>query len=211
MAEGQGHKNKINIKNKGQTKSDTASEKSDTNPAAEHGKPAAELEEKIERLSAELDVCNSELSSLKDQNKKLQNEYLRQVAERDNLRKRLEREKAEYYQYAMSDIFKEFLEILDNFERALDSQDSPEKEKSFRDGVEMIHRQIEDLLRKYNVTPIKEDNTFDPNLHQAFMTEESTDVSVPEISSVFQKGYMLGTRLLRPALVKVTVPKKEKD
>jgi molecular chaperone GrpE len=211
MTQGPEHKNKINIKNKGHVKSGSSSGKDDKNPVTHTEKQADELDDKISLLLKDVKTRDSEIASLKERNKEYKNEYLRQVAERDNLRKRLEREKAEYFQYAMSDIFKEFLGILDNFERALDSQESLEKERSFREGVEMIHRQIEEMLRKYDVTPIKEDKTFDPNLHQAFMTEESTDVMVPEISSVFQKGYMLGARLLRPALVKVTIPKKEKD
>jgi molecular chaperone GrpE len=169
-----------------------------------------ELKENIEELLRRTEEQDGEIAVLQEKNKEYKNEYLRQVAEKENLRKRLEREKADYFQYAMADIFKEFLDILDNFERALETEESPDKKHSFREGIEMIHKQIGDMLRKYDVAPIQESKAFDPNLHQAFMTEESEEVKVPEISQIFQKGYMLGSRLLRPALVKVTVPKKEK-
>jgi molecular chaperone GrpE len=132
------------------------------------------------------------------------------MADKENIRKRFEREKSEYYDYALSEFLRELLEVLDNFERALESQDE-EVGQSFREGVQMICKQYRDLLLKQGVVPIDiEDKKFDPHLHQAFMTEESDEVDEPEVSQELQKGYKLHNRLLRPSLVKVTVPRKDK-
>ena len=128
----------------------------------------------------------------------------------ENLRKRLEREKSEFYQYALSEFLGELLVVLDNFERALESESKGDG-KSLRDGIEMIYKQYQNLLTKQGLTPIElKEKKFDPHIHQAFLTEESSDVKEPEISEEIQKGYMLHNRLLRPALVKVRVPKKDK-
>ena len=142
--------------------------------------------------------------------KNMRDEYMRAVADKDNLRKRLEREKTDFFQFALSDLLKEFLEILDNFERALGSEQ--EDSQSLRSGIELIYKQILDLLKKQGVIPIiHEDKVFDPQFHQAFMSQDSEDVTEPTIGEEFQKGYMLHDRLLRPALVKVLLPIKKKE
>jgi len=161
------------------------------------------LKNKIRKLE-------KEVKTQKNENEELKNKYLRIAAEIENLRKRLEREKNEYLQYALSEFLKELLVVLDNFERALESENQ-EDEKSFREGMELIQRQYLDLLIKQGVKPVEtKDKKFDPNIHQAFMTEESDKVDEPEVGEEFQKGYCLHDRLLRPALVKVVVPKKDK-
>jgi len=124
-----------------------------------------------------------------------------ELAEQENLRKRMEREKSEYYDYALSEFLKELLVVLDNFERALEAQDESDG-KSFREGIQMIYKQLCDLLLKQK--------KFDPYFHQAFATEESEEVKEPQISEELQRGYKLRDRLLRPSLVKVIVPKKGK-
>jgi molecular chaperone GrpE len=160
-------------------------------------------EESPEKIQEELEEARKEA-------KKFKEEYLRTAAENENLRKRTDREKSEFYQYALSEIIKDFLAVLDNFERALESGDE-KNGKSFREGIELIYRQFMDVLRKQGVTPIEiEKNQFDPRLHQAFASEESADVTEPEVSEILQKGYMIHKRLLRPSLVKVKIPKKEK-
>ena len=133
---------------------------------------------------------------------------LRKMADMENLKKRIERDKTEFYQYALSEFLKELFTVLDNFERALESQDQGNG-KSFREGVEMIYKQYQDMLVKFGARPIEiEGKKFDPRLHQAFITEESEDVQEPEVIEELQKGYTLHNRLLRPTLVKVAVPKK---
>lgn len=161
------------------------------------------LEKKIEELKAEKKKMEEEISELKEG-------LLRKAADMENLRKRVEKEKTDYYQYALFDFLKELLAILDNFERALES-DSKENGKSLREGIELIYRQWLELLKKSGVEPIFiEDDTFDPHFHQAFISEESGDVDKPKIVEEYQKGYKINDRLLRPSLVKVIMPKREK-
>jgi molecular chaperone GrpE len=159
-------------------------------------------------LSTKLKKAQTELEAMKQERDQIKEEYLRQAAEKDNLRKRLEREKNDYFQYALSDLLKDFLAVQDNLERALSSGD-PDDCKSLRDGVELIYKQFVDVLKRQGVTPIvRETDAFDPRIQQAFMSEESEDVEGPTVGEEFQKGYMLHDRLLRPALVKVLLPKK---
>lgn len=173
-------------------------------------KKQKETHDEIKELKTKLKKLVAENKLLKNENKKLNDEYLRKIAEMENLRKRLEREKSEFYQYALSDFLEELLVVLDNFERALESESRGDG-KSLRDGIEMIYKQYQNLLMKQGLTSIElKGKKFDPHIHQAFMTEESADVKEPEISEEIQKGYMLHNRLLRPTLVKVRVPKKDK-
>lgn len=173
-------------------------------------KKQKETPDEIKELKTKLKKLVAENKLLKNENKKLNDEYLRKNAEMENLRKRLEREKSEFYQYALSDLLEELLVVLDNFERALESESKGDG-KSLRDGIEMIYKQYQNLLMKQGLTPIElKGKKFDPHIHQAFMTEESADVKEPEISEETQKGYMLHNRLLRPTLVKVRIPKKDK-
>ena len=154
---------------------------------------------------------DEEIKKMQEEIKELKQEYLRQVADKENLRKRLEREKSEYYQYALSEFFGEFLVVLDNFERSLRSGDQKNLD-SFQEGIKMIYKQLSDLLNKYGVKPIDiKDKKFNPHLHQAFITEESEDVEEPRVSEEFQRGYTINERLLRPSLVKVVLPKKENE
>ncbi len=154
---------------------------------------------------------DEEIKKLKEEIQELKQDYLRQIADKENLRKRLEREKSEYYQYALSEFFGELIVVLDNFERSLKS-DEQKNLANFQEGIEMIYKQLLDLLNKYGVKPIEiKDKTFNPHLHQAFMTEESEDIEEPQVGEEFQRGYTLNERLLRPSLVKVMLPKKESE
>ncbi len=165
-------------------------------------------EEKIKELKKKLSTKKKEITKLKKENKELEDKYLRKLAEIDNLRKRIEREKNEYYQYALTEFIKELLNVVDNFERAL-SNSSPEDGEGFKKGVELIYKQLLDILLKAGVKPIEtKDKEFDPRYHQALTKEESDEVSTPIIGEEFQKGYLLFNRLLRPSLVKVIIPKK---
>jgi molecular chaperone GrpE len=167
-----------------------------------------EKQDKVKRLKEKLKKRESEIKLLKQDNEKLKDRFLRALAEMENLKKRVEREKSEFYQYALSDFLKELFTVLDNLERALQSPDQSNG-KSFRDGIELIYKQYLDLLLKQGVTPIEiKDKKFDPNLHQALITVESEDVHEPQVVEEIQKGYTLYNRVLRPALVKVSIPKK---
>ena len=127
----------------------------------------------------------------------------------ENLRKRFERDRHDYLQYALGDFLKELLGVLDNFERALENREGAGGE-GFFEGVKMIHRQYLDLLQKKGVRPVEpKDRSFDPAVQQAVLTEETETVDEPVVAEELQRGYLLNDRLLRPALVKVLVPKKE--
>lgn len=165
--------------------------------------------QKIKPWKDKLKKREKEIKHLKKEVEEYKDKYLRTVAEMDNMRKRVEREKSEFYQYSLAEFLKELLVVLDNFERALETE-SEGSDEAFREGMKAIHRQYLDLLMKKGVKPVEiKDKKFDPNLHQAFMTEESEDVEEPEVGEEFQKGYALHNRLLRPALVKVIIPKKD--
>lgn len=157
---------------------------------------------KAKKREAELTQARKERDDFRDQ-------YLRALAEMDNLRKRVEREKAEYTQFALSELLLELLGVLDNFERALGAAGSAPEAQAFRSGLDLITRMFQAVLFKRGVRPIEiGDRVFDPSLHHAMLTEESEAVGEPEVSEELQKGYTLHGRLLRPALVKVVVPKK---
>jgi molecular chaperone GrpE len=165
--------------------------------------------EQIKTLKNRLKKKESDIKQLKKKFEGMQEEFLRKAAEMENLRKRLEREKGDYFQYALSEHLKDLLGVLDNFERAIESKNQGE-EGSLQKGVEMIYKQLYDLLLKQGVKRIEiEGNKYDPHLHQAFLTEESDKVKELEVAEELQKGYTIHERLLRPTLVKVYVPKKE--
>jgi molecular chaperone GrpE len=131
----------------------------------------------------------------------LQDRLLRTAAEFDNYRKRMDRERRDLADYTAGEVLSEFLPIIDNLERALQAA---EPEDPLRKGVELIHRQMLDMLRKRGVKPIEALGAdFDPNFHQAVIHEESAQHREGEVMEELQRGYLVGERLLRPAMVKV--------
>ena len=144
----------------------------------------------------------SPLEALRQEKDALQDRLLRTAAEFDNYRKRMDRERADLAAYAAADVVLDLLPIVDNFERALQAPGGVDE--AFRKGVELIHKQMFDLLRKRGVKPIEALGAdFDPNFHQAVIHESSPDHREGEVIQELQRGYMLGDRLLRPAMVKV--------
>ena len=182
---------------------DYISPKEKREPGPEPGSEAGKT------LRAKLKKKETESKQLKKENDELRDQLLRKMAEMENLKKRLEREKNDYYQYALTDFLQDLLAVLDNLERALDNP-SERDGRSFQEGVRLIHKQFLDALRKRGVSPIPDtvQQKFDPNLHQALITEESDEVSEPQVAEELQRGYTLHDRLLRPSLVKVRLPKK---
>jgi molecular chaperone GrpE len=133
----------------------------------------------------------------------LHDRLLRTAAEFDNYRKRMDRERRDLSEYAAAEILSEFLPIIDNFERALQAPAGGDPE-ALRKGVELIHKQMVDLLKKRGVTPIAALGAdFDPNFHQAVIHEASDQHREGEVMQELQRGYMVGDRLLRPSMVKV--------
>ncbi|MEO8196386.1 MAG: nucleotide exchange factor GrpE [Thermoanaerobaculia bacterium] len=137
---------------------------------------------------------------------------LRLRADFDNYRKRIERERAEVERYALADMLRELLPVVDNLERALSvqgPQGAPGDGGDLRKGVEMIVRQFQELLKRYGLLPISAlGERFDPTVHEAVFQEESDSVVAPTVAVELQRGYRLNDRLLRPSLVKVAVPRE---
>lgn len=142
-----------------------------------------------------------EVASERDQ---LRDLLLRKTAEFDNFRKRTERERSEFARSAAEDLLLDLLPLVDDLERALDvAAETPDGE-SYRKGVELIHRQLLELLRKRQVTPIETvGEPFDPNLHEAVTQEPSDEHPEGTVVREFRRGYRLGDRLLRAAVVVV--------
>ena len=129
---------------------------------------------------------------------------LRKTAELDNYRKRVDRERAAADEAAAADLITELLPILDNLERALETSVDTATAAAYCTGVELIHRQLLDLLAKRRVVPIDTaSRDFDPYYHQAVAHEASGEHAEGQIIGELQRGYMLAGRLLRPAMVRV--------
>ena len=155
---------------------------------------------------AVLEALKAEVESLKDQR-------LRALAEAENIRRRAEKEKAEASQYAVTKFARDMLGIADNFSRALAAcppalRDAADPQvKAVLDGVEATDRQLVATLERYGVKPVETAGKFDPNLHQAIAEVPGNGKPAGAIVDVVQSGFMIGDRLLRPAMV--TVAKKE--
>ena len=127
--------------------------------------------------------------------------YLRLMADFQNYKKRVEKEKKDLYSYANEKLVTELLAVLDNFERALAHEDSGD---GFKEGMEMIFKQLMDVLEKSGLAEIAAlGEDFDPNFHNAVMTEETEEYESGKVSGVLQKGYSLNGKVIRPSMVKV--------
>lgn len=129
---------------------------------------------------------------------------LRKTAEFDNYRKRIERERVERARASAADLLEELLPLVDDLERALVVGSDDTTAAAYRQGVELIHRQLLELLRKRGLTPIETTGcNFDPHVHQAVAHEVSAEHGEGEVIDELRRGYMLGGRLLRAAMVRV--------
>jgi len=152
---------------------------------------------------APAESMSSEIADLQRERDDYKDRWLRKTAEFDNYRKRIERERREQSDQAVTDLLLEVLLVVDDFDRAL-TVDAGEGGEAYRKGVELIHGKLNDILRKYGVRPINALGTdFDPNVHQAVLHEVSPDHREGEVIGELRKGYTVNDRLLRPAMVKV--------
>lgn len=157
----------------------------------------------IDPSSAGSSQAESRGDALQKERDDLYDRLLRKTAEFDNFRKRVDRDRKDMIEWAAADVLTDLLTIADDFDRAM-AADAPPEAQAYKAGLELIHRQLGELLKKRGVTtidPIGAD--FDPHLHQAVAYEEVTGAREGEVVGVMAKGYKLGERLLRPALVKV--------
>jgi molecular chaperone GrpE len=141
---------------------------------------------------------------LKDERDRYYDLWLRKTAEFDNYRKRVERERRELFDHSVADVLTELFPVIDDLERALQVNASAEQAEGFRRGVELIHRRLLDMLRRRGVTVIDAvGQPFDPHRHQAVTYEPVDGKPDGEVIEEFARGYLIGERLLRPAMVKV--------
>jgi len=145
-----------------------------------------------------------EISELQKQRDDFYDRLLRKTAEFDNYRKRIDRERQQATETAAAELLEELLPLVDDLERALKADTGSDGAEAYRRGVELIHRHMLELLRKRGVHPLETlGMDFDPHFHQAVAHEAVPGARDGEIIEEFARGYMLGDRLLRPAMVKV--------
>jgi molecular chaperone GrpE len=149
----------------------------------------------------------SDIEALEAEIVELRDRSVRTLADFENFRRRSEREREDLRRYAVFEVMRDFLPILDNLGRALTAGGSADDLKI---GVEMILKQMEDMLRQMGVEKIEaEGQPFDPSFHEAVARDEVPGVSQPTVREELQRGYRMHQRLLRPALVRVAMPAPE--
>jgi molecular chaperone GrpE len=165
---------------------------------------AALAEEERSAIAAAEEKLQSAVNDLEE----LKDRHRRKLAEFENMRKRTEREKGEYLRVALGKFIGDFLTISDDFDRALAHATPEETATDFGQGVGLIQRKLAELWKKYGLEEVDTSGSFDPNVHEAVATEPSKDLPKDTILEVLRKGHKLNDKLIRPALVKVTVPEK---
>lgn len=183
----------------------TATEETTATESAEQPETAAAEAEstteedqhmKKKELKAALEKAEAALADHKDQ-------HLRLMAEYQNYRNRTTEEKKKIYGDAKADCIKSLLTVVDTFERAMDAACSDE---TYKKGIEMTFSQLQKALEQMGVKEIAEVGVeFDPNLHNAIKQMDDTDFEENKVCQIYQKGYLLGDRLIRPAMVAVSV------
>ncbi|MBI4160919.1 MAG: nucleotide exchange factor GrpE [Acidobacteria bacterium] len=171
-------------------------------PAAESPPPSAPGAEAL----------RAELEALRRERDEIQERLLRKHADLENARKRLEREKEEFLRFAAARLVAGLLPVLDNLERALAVQPGPAAEGGIREGVRLVQQQFLDILISEGLEPFSPaGERFDPDRHEAVLSEERPDRPPEEVLEVLQQGYRFRGRLLRPARVKVAVPPADRE
>lgn len=164
-------------------------------------------EEVNEELEKETETENTGENSKIDELEKELEEYKTSLARLQadfmNYKKRTEKEKQNIINYGIENFICELLPIIDNFQRALESE--TEEENEFYKGVKMIEKQLIEILKKHGVNEINSlDESFDPNCHNAIVLEEVEGVDEGIVTGVLQKGYRLNDKVIRPSMVKVS-------
>ena len=176
---------------------ETRPDTSDAHPEPAPLPPADPADETPSPSAEHLDDVRRERDEYRDL-------LLRKTAEFDNYRKRTERERGDQAAAAAVDLLTEILPLVDDLERALAADAGAGAVEAYRAGVELIHKQLLELLRKRGVTPIDTDGQpFDPHFHQAVAHEVSGSHAEGDVIDELRRGYMIAGRLLRPAMVRV--------
>jgi molecular chaperone GrpE len=149
----------------------------------------------ILELKKQLEELQSQAADFKDG-------WQRARAEFDNYRKRIERENQQVYQNAVGNVIKRYLPIMDDLERALKARPA---DLPWVEGIEHIHRKLQSILDSEGIKRIEaEGQAFDPNFHEAIAQEHCDQLPSGHVVAVVQNGYMLGDRVIRPAMVRVS-------
>ncbi|MEK4144162.1 nucleotide exchange factor GrpE [Paenibacillus sp. FSL L8-0493] len=173
--------------------------------------PVAEVVSDADSITAEnvsegASDTGAEVKRLQDLADEYQGRALRAQADFDNFRRRTQKEKEELAQYATSKLLTELLSVLDNFERALVTTPANPESEAFAKGVNMIFRQLDGVLKAEGLTAMETvGQPFNPEYHQAIMQVESEEYEEGIVTEEVQKGYLLKDRVLRPAMVKVSM------
>lgn len=161
----------------------------------------SQVEETIEKKETEETVVEA-TKEMTPEDEEINAKYLRLAADFQNYKRRVEKEKTDIYAYANEKIVVEVLNVIDNFERALEHK--TDGAEGFTEGMSKIFKQLKGVLDKTGVEEIKAmGEEFDPKFHHAVLTETSAEYESGKVTSVLQKGYTLNTRVIRPAMVKV--------
>ena len=162
---------------------------------------------------AELLATRAEMKRLEGEVKELRESVARRQADFENYRKRMDRERSDTYNRVVADIAAKLLPVLDNLKRALETEASVEASESdefrhFLSGVDLIYKQLTGVLDALGVKPVlAEGEQFDPHLHEAVVTEPTDEYEPDTVMQEIVRGFTLGDKLIRPALVKVAVKK----
>ncbi len=176
-------------------------------------KKSEKKSDELKKLKKKMEELQEKIRTLEKENKELEDKALRRLAELENYRKRVEKTMKEYAYKKVGEFIYELLNVVDNFERAIEHTTEDEKQGSLYEGVKLIHKQLKELLSNHQVEEIDTSNKkFDPYIHQALdRVETEEDIEHPEIVHVYQKGYKYQGKVLRPSLVRVKVKKEKKD
>jgi molecular chaperone GrpE len=169
--------------------------------AAEAVATSTDASERIEQLSSEIDALNKKLAEVESKTSEYKDSWLRSQAEFQNYRKRIERDSELTYVSLKGDIIKKILPILDDLERALQNRSADDPWAS---GIELVVRKFQNILESEGVKTIEAIGAeFDPKFHEAISHEPADGVQSGHVIGVVQNGYMIGERVIRPALVRV--------
>ena len=154
---------------------------------------------------SEVEMLEQQIETLQVEVARLKNEYLKEKAEVENIKKRLEKERIIERKYAAMHVAKAFISPLDHFELALKHAPKDEETKSFVQGFEMILKEIKKGLETVGVSEIDAEGAeYDPNFHQAVMVEHQDGVEPNKVLEVLQTGYLFKDRVIRPAMVNIS-------
>ena len=171
-------------------------------------KKVSEKKDKV-KIVDHLKEMETRLESVEQEAKEAHDRFLRVSAEFENYKKRSAREMDEFRKFANESLIREMLTVVDNLERALNSSNNDNQANShIAEGVDMTLKEILKVFEKFNVKPIEAlGKPFDPNFHQAAMREETNERPENTVLNELEKGYMIHDRLLRPAMVVVSMSK----